>query len=157
MFLLLMSLWMFFILNLFIAFLHHLDAIHLRCPMFHASMHTPSVTIHIWTIWPFHPVALLHALRSVESWFFFFFFLVAVERRFGYHNSFICWGRNVFLFLHLFLFLFLFLSFPLSTTYLTHRFMGPSISHRLEVAIFFFCYVFMVHYLRKISFLLPFF
>ena len=58
------------------------------CFMIHASCsHHPFLSIiRIWC--PFHLVALLHVLHFVESWFFVLF---AVERRSGYHYSFICW------------------------------------------------------------------
>ena len=109
------------------------------CFMIHASCsHHPFLSIiRIWC--PFHLVALLHVLHFVESWFFVLF---AVERRSGYHYSFICWKGK-------FPPLFLSLSYQHTARWLICQ----SISHHLEVAFFFFKgYLFNLSVVNYITF-----
>lgn len=123
-----------FIYNLLVAFLHHLDYVP---PLLHASRSTltPSLPIYYLDMmdrsYPLHCYTFFVLLNLV---FFGIFFFLAVETLKTLWIS---------LFLHLWegplfcSFSFLSLSFHyLPPTFC--RFMGPSISHRLEVLFFFF-------------------
>jgi len=113
-----------FILNLLFT-LHHLDPIHTfthaSCFMFHAHA-IPSYPLFGYDVHstPLHCFAFFVSLNLG-----FFLFLFAVERRSGYHYSFICWKGKFPPFLFLSFLSLSFHIFPLSTTYLVRRPMGP--------------------------------
>lgn len=106
---------------------------HASCIMLHAYA-IPSYRYFELMSVPY-PVALLRVIRFVG------FF--PMERRFGYHYSFICW-KDFFPFLSLLIFLIFILP---------RRVIGPSIPHRLDVAfsflrIYLLCRL-LLHYLPK--------